>query len=78
MVLEIMENYVFVEMCIQLWSIFGVFMFSGEDVDKKVFVFLGGECVCFVLVCLLLCFFNLLVFDELINYLDIIFKDVFK
>lgn len=59
-------------------NIFGVFFFSGEDVDKKVIVFFGGERVCLVMVCFLLKFFNLLVLDEFINYLDIIFKDIFK
>ena len=77
-VLETMEAASPAEMRTQLRNILGAFMFSGEDVDKKVSVLSGGERARLALACLLLRPFNLLVLDEPTNHLDIISKDVLK
>ncbi len=76
--LETMEAASPPEMRTKLRSILGAFMFSGEDVEKKVSVLSGGERARLALACLLLKPFNLLVLDEPTNHLDIISKDVLK
>ncbi|MEL7119557.1 MAG: ABC-F family ATP-binding cassette domain-containing protein [Bacteroidota bacterium] len=77
-VLETMEAASPPEMRTKLRNILGAFMFSGEDVDKKVSVLSGGERARLAMACLLLRPFNLLVLDEPTNHLDIISKDVLK
>jgi len=77
-VLETMENEAPAEMRPQVRNILGAFMFSGEDVDKKVSVLSGGERARLAMACLLLNPFNLLVLDEPTNHLDILSKDVLK
>ena len=77
-VLQTMEAASPPEMQTRLRNILGAFMFSGEDVDKKVSVLSGGERARLALACLLLKPFNLLVLDEPTNHLDIISKDVLK
>ncbi len=76
--LETMEAASPPEMRTKLRNILGAFMFSGEDVDKKVSVLSGGERARLALACLLLRPFNLLVLDEPTNHLDIISKDILK
>lgn len=76
--LETMEQASPPEMRTQLRNILGAFLFSGEDVDKKVTVLSGGERARLALACLLLKPFNLLVLDEPTNHLDIISKDILK
>jgi len=76
--LETMEESTPVEMRTKLRNILGAFMFSGEDVDKKVSVLSGGERARLALACLLLRPFNLLVLDEPTNHLDIMSKDILK
>ena len=77
-VLETMENEAPAEVRPQVRNILGAFMFSGEDVDKKVSVLSGGERARLAMACLLLNPFNLLVLDEPTNHLDILSKDVLK
>ncbi|MCG8328112.1 MAG: ABC-F family ATP-binding cassette domain-containing protein [Chitinophagales bacterium] len=77
-VLQTMENASPPEMRTKLRNILGAFMFSGEDVEKKVSVLSGGERARLALACLLLRPFNLLVLDEPTNHLDMISKDVLK
>ena len=76
--LQTMENASPPEMRTRLRKILGAFLFSGEDVDKKVSVLSGGERARLALACMLLHSFNLLVLDEPTNHLDIISKDVLK
>ncbi|MEM6963892.1 MAG: ABC-F family ATP-binding cassette domain-containing protein [Bacteroidota bacterium] len=76
--LETLENEAPAEMQPRVRNILGAFMFSGEDVDKKVSVLSGGEKARLALACLLLRPFNLLVLDEPTNHLDIMSKDILK
>ncbi|MEM7101800.1 MAG: ABC-F family ATP-binding cassette domain-containing protein [Bacteroidota bacterium] len=76
--LEALEHAAPPEMFTQVRSILGAFLFSGEDVEKKVSVLSGGERARLALACLLLRPLNLLVLDEPTNHLDIISKDLLK
>lgn len=77
-VLQTMEGIAPESMRTKVRSILGAFMFSGEDVDKKVKVLSGGERARLSLACLLLKPFNLLILDEPTNHLDMISKEVLK
>ncbi|NBC06809.1 MAG: ATP-binding cassette domain-containing protein [Bacteroidetes bacterium] len=77
-VLETMEAAAPAELRTQVRNILGAFMFSGEDVEKKVSVLSGGERARLALACLLLHPFNLLVLDEPTNHLDIISKEALQ
>ena len=77
-VLETIEQVSPEDMRTKLRSILGSFLFSGEDVEKKVFVLSGGERARLALACMMLRPINLLILDEPTNHLDIRSKDVLK
>lgn len=76
--LETMQSNSPPEMRPNLRNILGAFLFSGDDVDKKVSVLSGGERARLALASFLLKTSNLLVLDEPTNHLDITSKNVLK
>lgn len=62
----------------QIKNILGAFMFSGDDIDKKVKVLSGGEKTRLAMIKLLLEPYNVLILDEPTNHLDMKTKDIIK
>lgn len=77
-VLETMENNATLETRTNIRKLLGAFLFSGEDVEKKVVVLSGGEKARLAIAVMLLRPFNFLVLDEPTNHLDILSKQVLK
>ena len=62
----------------QIKNILGAFMFTGDDIQKKVKVLSGGEKTRLAMIKLLLEPVNLLILDEPTNHLDMKTKDIIK
>ena len=77
-VLETLERNCPSNMRTKIRSVLGSFLFSGEDVEKKVLVLSGGERARLAIACMLVHPINLLVLDEPTNHLDIRSKAVLK
>ncbi|HJZ39435.1 MAG TPA: ATP-binding cassette domain-containing protein [Bacteroidales bacterium] len=77
-VLETLEEVAVGDIRTKIRDILGAFLFSGEDVDKKVKVLSGGERSRLAMAKLLLEPCNLLILDEPTNHLDMRSKDILK
>ena len=77
-VLETMEDASTDGKRVKVRDMLGSFLFSGDDVEKKVKVLSGGERNRLSLCKMLLSQFNVLVMDEPTNHLDIASKNVLK
>ena len=77
-VMETLEEVAVGDIRKQLRGLLGSFLFSGEDVDKKVKVLSGGEKARLALCKLLLHPYNVLILDEPTNHLDLKSKGVLK
>lgn len=76
--LETMEKDCPYELRTKLRNILGSFLFTGDDVDKKVSVLSGGERARLAMAAMLLHPINLLVLDEPTNHLDMLSKAILK
>lgn len=77
-VLETIDYVAVGDIRTKMRDILGAFLFSGDDIDKKVSVLSGGERSRLALACLLMEPKNLLVLDEPTNHLDLRSKQVLK
>jgi len=77
-VLETVDRIAVGDVRARIRDILGAFLFSGEDVDKKVRVLSGGERSRLAMAIMLLQPFNLLILDEPTNHLDMRSKDILK
>jgi ATP-binding cassette subfamily F protein 3 len=77
-VLETLDQVAVGDIRSRIRDILGAFLFSGEDVDKKVKVLSGGERSRLAMAKLLLEPYNMLILDEPTNHLDMRSKDILK
>lgn len=77
-VFETIDQIAVGEVRTKIKDILGAFMFSGENIDKKVKMLSGGEKTRLAMIKLLLQPVNLLILDEPTNHLDIKTKDILK
>jgi ATP-binding cassette, subfamily F, member 3 len=77
-VLETVDRVAVGDIRLKIRDLLGAFMFSGEDVDKKVSVLSGGEKTRLAMVLMLLKPSNLLILDEPTNHLDMRSKELLK
>lgn len=77
-VLQTLDDIAVGEVRKEIRNILGAFLFSGEDVEKKVEVLSGGERSRLAIAKLLLAPYNLLILDEPTNHLDMRSKDILK
>jgi len=77
-VLETVDRVAVGDIRARMRDILGAFLFSGEDVDKKVKVLSGGERSRLAMAVMLMQPFNLLILDEPTNHLDMRSKDILK
>ena len=77
-VLETIDEIAVGDVRTKIRDILGAFLFSGEDVDKKVKVLSGGEKTRLAMIRLMLEPVNFLVLDEPTNHLDIRSKEILK
>ncbi len=77
-VMQVMEDRAPEEMRSRVRNILGSFLFSGDDVDKKVIVLSGGERARLAMASLIMKPCNFLILDEPTNHLDIYSKEILK
>ncbi|WP_251623014.1 ABC-F family ATP-binding cassette domain-containing protein [Odoribacter lunatus] len=77
-VLDTIDRVAVGEIRKKMRDILGAFLFSGEEVDKKVGVLSGGERTRLAMARLLLEPYNVLILDEPTNHLDLRTKDILK
>lgn len=77
-VLQTLEDVIPEERRTQTRKILGSFLFSGEEVEKKVMVLSGGERARLAMACTFSHDLNVLVLDEPTNHLDLASKSILK
>ena len=77
-ILQTLEEVAPLETTARLRTVLGTFLFTKDDVDKKVSVLSGGERARLAMACMLMKPINLLILDEPTNHLDIRSKEVLK